>query len=113
MRYQLSCTSSSGRRPTPNDQRPLLETGDWRLATGKLAPSAMSSERLFSIIALVWFFGGALCLLAFPVQFIRFASLGTRPSLTSEQLRKARIVGIIALALGCIILLEFAYGLIR
>ena len=73
----------------------------------------MSSERLFSIIALVWFLGGAVCLMVFPVQFVRFASLGTRPSLTSDQLRKARIVGVIALALGCIIGLEFAYGLIR
>lgn len=73
----------------------------------------MTSERLFSIIALVWFFGGALCLLAFPVQFIRFASLGTRPDLTSSQLRKARMAGIVALLLGCIILLEFAYGFIH
>ena len=73
----------------------------------------MSSERLFSIIALVWFLCGAVCLLAFPVQFVRFASLGTRPSLSSDQLRKARVVGVIALVLGCIIGLEFAYGLIR
>lgn len=73
----------------------------------------MSAERLFSIVALVWFFGGALCLLAFPVQFIRFASLGTRPSLTPDQLRKARIAGAVALVLGCVILLEFAYGFIR
>ncbi len=73
----------------------------------------MSSERVFSIIALVWFFGGALCLLAFPVQFIRFASLGTRPDLSSDQLKKARIIGLIALVLGCIIGLEFAYGFIR
>jgi hypothetical protein len=73
----------------------------------------MSAERLFSIVALVWFFGGALCLLTFPARFIRFASLGTRPSLTADQLRKARIVGIVALVLGCIILLEFAYGYIR
>ena len=73
----------------------------------------MSAERLFSIVALVWFFAGALCLLAFPVQFVRFASLGTRPSLSGEQLRKARIVGVIALVLGCIILLEFACGFIR
>ncbi len=73
----------------------------------------MSSQRLFSIIALVWFLGGAICLLGFPAQFVRFASLGTRPSLTSDQLRKARIVGVIALVLGCIIGLEFAYGFIR
>ncbi len=73
----------------------------------------MSSERVFSIIALVWFFGGALCLLAFPVQFIRFASLGTRPDPSSDQLKKARIIGLIALVLGCIIGLEFAYGFIR
>jgi hypothetical protein len=73
----------------------------------------MSSERLFSIIALVWFLGGAVGLLVFPAQFVRFASLGTRPSLTSDQLRKARVVGVIALVLGCIIGLEFAYGFIR
>jgi hypothetical protein len=73
----------------------------------------MNSERLFSIVALVWFFGGALCLLAFPAQFIRFASLGTRSSLTPGQLRKARSVGCVSLLLGCIILLEFAYGFIR
>jgi hypothetical protein len=88
-----------------------LATSDWRLISYR--ESHMSAERLFSTIALVWFFVGALCLLAFPVQFIRFASLGTRPSLTSEQLRKARIVGVIALVLACIILLEFAYGFIR
>jgi len=88
-----------------------LATSDWRLISYR--ESHMSAERLFSMIALVWFFVGALCLLAFPVQFIRFASLGTRPSLTSEQLRKARIVGVIALVLACIILLEFAYGFIR
>jgi len=73
----------------------------------------MSSERLFSIIALIWFFGGALCLLAFPAQFIRFASLGTRPSLSSDQLKKARLAGVVALVLGCIILVEFAYGFIK
>jgi hypothetical protein len=73
----------------------------------------MSSERLFSIIAVVWFLGGALCLLAFPVQFIRFASLRTRPTLTPDQLRKARLAGVIALVLGCIILVEFAYGFIK
>jgi hypothetical protein len=73
----------------------------------------MTAEGFFSIVALVWFFGGALCLLAFPVQFIRFASLGTRPSLTPSQLKKARIVGCVGLLLGCIIVMEFAYGLIR
>lgn len=73
----------------------------------------MSPEHLVSLVALVWFFGGAICLLAFPVQFIRFASLGTHPSLTPGQLRKARMVGCVALLLGCIILLEFVYGLIR
>jgi hypothetical protein len=73
----------------------------------------MTSERLFSIVALIWFFGGALGLLAFPVQFIRFTSLGTHSSLTPGQLRKARIVGCIALLLGCIIVLEFLYGFIR
>ena len=73
----------------------------------------MSSERLFSIVALVWFFGGALGLLVFPVQFIRFASLGSRRNLTSDQLRKSRLAGIIALVLGCIIALEFVYGFIR
>ena len=70
-------------------------------------------QRFLSIIAMVWFFGGALGLLAFPVQFIRFASLGTRPNLSSDEVRKARMVGIIALVLGCIIGLEFAYGFIR
>jgi hypothetical protein len=73
----------------------------------------MSSERLFSIVALVWFLSGAFGLLAFPVQFIRFASLGTRPNPSPDQLRKARIVGLIALVLGAIIGLEFAYGFIR
>jgi hypothetical protein len=73
----------------------------------------MTSERLFSIVALVWFFGGALCLLVFPTQFIKFASLGTRPSLTTDQLRKARMVGCLGLVVGSIIVLEFVYGLIR
>ncbi|MGC2194801.1 MAG: hypothetical protein WA628_08995 [Terriglobales bacterium] len=73
----------------------------------------MTTERLFSIVALVWFFGGALGLLAFPVQFIRFASLGTHSTLTPGQVRKARIVGCVALLLGFVIVLEFAYGFIR
>jgi len=73
----------------------------------------MSVERLFSIVALVWFLGGAMGLLAFPVQFIRFASLGTRPNPSPDQLKKARIVGVIALVLGTIIGLEFLYGYIR
>ena len=73
----------------------------------------MTSERFFSIVALVWFFGGALWLLLFPTQFIRFASLGTRPNLTASQLRKARIVGCLGLLLGGVVMLEFAYGLIR
>jgi hypothetical protein len=73
----------------------------------------MSSQRLFSIIALVWFLGGAFGLLAFPLEFIRFASLGTRPNPSPDQLKKARIVGVIALVLGGIIGLEFAFGFIR
>ena len=73
----------------------------------------MSSQRLFSIIALVWFLGGAFALLAFPLEFIRFASLGTRPNPSPDQLKKARIVGVIALVLGGIIGLEFAFGFIR
>ena len=78
-----------------------------------MASLSMTSERFFSIVALVWFFGGALCLLLFPTQFIRFASLGTRPSLSPSQLRKAKIVGCFGLVLGSIIVLEFVYGLIR
>ena len=73
----------------------------------------MTSERFFSIVALVWFFGGALWLLLFPTQFIRFASLGTRQTLTPSQIRTAKIVGCLGLVLGSIIVLEFVYGLIR
>jgi hypothetical protein len=73
----------------------------------------MDFERFISILALVWFFGGALWLLLSPAAFVRFASLGTRQSLTPSQLRKARIVGCVGLLIGGLILLEFAYGLIR
>ena len=73
----------------------------------------MTFERFVSFISLVWFFGGALWLLLSPEGFVRFASLGTRPSLTPSQLRKARIVACAGLVIGGIIVLEFAYGLIR
>src|ERR1700675_1296477 len=73
----------------------------------------MTFERFVSFISLVWFFGGALWLLLSPEGFVRFASLGTRPSLTPSQLRKARIVACARLVIGGIIVLEFVYGLIR
>ena len=73
----------------------------------------MTFERFVSMIAVVWFFGGALWLLLSPAGFIRFASLGTRQSMTPSQVRKARIVGCVGLVLGAIIVLEFIYGLIR
>jgi hypothetical protein len=73
----------------------------------------MTFERFVSFISLIWFFGGALWLLLSPEGFVRFASLGTRPSLTPGQLRKARIVACAGLVIGGIIVLEFVYGLIR
>jgi hypothetical protein len=73
----------------------------------------MSFVRIVSFFSLIWFFGGALWLLLSPDGFVRFASLGTRQSLTPSQLKKARIIGCIALVLGGIIVVEFMYGLIR
>jgi hypothetical protein len=73
----------------------------------------MSFVRFVSMISLLWFFGGALWLLIAPVGFVRFASLGTRPSLNSSQLKKARILGCVGLVIGGIIVLEFFYGFIR
>lgn len=73
----------------------------------------MTFERFVSMISLIWFFGGALWLLLSPAGFVRFASLGTRQSLTPSQIKKARIVGCVGLVLAAIIVLEFIYGLIR
>ena len=73
----------------------------------------MSFTGIVSIISLVWFFGGALWLLIAPVGFVRFASLGTRQSLTPAQLRRARILGCVGLIICVVIVFEFKYGLIR
>ena len=73
----------------------------------------MSFERLVSFLSLVWFLGGGLWLLVSPNAFVRFASLGTRPSLLPNQLTKARIVGCVGLVIGLIIVLELANGYIR
>jgi hypothetical protein len=73
----------------------------------------MTFERFVSLISLAWFFGGALWLLLSPAGFVRFASLGTRQTLSPSQLRKARIIGCAGLFMGVIILLELAYGFIR
>lgn len=73
----------------------------------------MSLERLISIFSLLWFLGGALWLLLSPTGFVRFASLGTRQSLTPQQAKKARILGWVGLALGAIIVFEFLNGYIR
>jgi hypothetical protein len=73
----------------------------------------MSFERFVSFISLIWFFGGAIWLLLAPEGFVRFASLGTRQSLTPGQLKKARIIACAGLVIGVIIVLEFVYGLIR
>jgi len=73
----------------------------------------MTFQGFVSIFSLLWFLGGALWLLLSPAGFVRFASLGTRQSLTPDQLKKARIVGCLALLLGVVILLEFFYGYIR
>ena len=73
----------------------------------------MSFERFVSMFSLAWFFGGALWLLISPVGFIKFASLGTRQTLSPSQLRKARIFGIVGLVIGIIIVFELANGFIR
>jgi hypothetical protein len=73
----------------------------------------MSIMGIVSVISLLWFFGGALWLLIAPVGFVRFASLGTQQNLTPAQLRRARILGCVGLVVGAVIVLEFAYGLIR
>ncbi len=73
----------------------------------------MTFERFVSMFSLAWFFGGALWLLISPNSFVKFASLGTRQSLSPSQLRTARILGIVALVIGLIIVFEFANGFIR
>ena len=73
----------------------------------------MSFTGIVSVISVLWFVGGALWLLISPEGFVRFASLGTRPSLTPAQLRRARILAWVGLAIGVVIVLEFKYGLIR
>lgn len=73
----------------------------------------MTFERFVSMFSLAWFFGGALWLLISPNGFVKFASLGTRQSLSPSQLRTARILGIVALVIGLIIVFEFANGFIR
>lgn len=73
----------------------------------------MSFTGIVSIISLLWFVGGALWLLIAPAGFVRFASLGTRQSLTPTQLRRARILGCVGLIIGAVIVFEFKYGLIR
>jgi hypothetical protein len=73
----------------------------------------MTFTGIISVVSLLWFFGGALWLLIAPVGFVRFASLGTRQSLTPAQLRRARILGCVGLAIGVVIVVEFMYGLIR
>jgi multisubunit Na+/H+ antiporter MnhG subunit len=75
--------------------------------------AGMSFERIVSVFSVLWFFGGALWLLLSPVGFVRFASLGTRQSLTPSQMKKARILGCVGLALAVIIVLEFLNGYIR
>jgi len=73
----------------------------------------MSLERFISFFSLAWFFGGALWLLISPNAFVKFASLGTRPSLSPNQLRKARIFGVVGLVIALIIVYELANGFIR
>jgi hypothetical protein len=73
----------------------------------------MTFTGIISVVSLLWFFGGALWLLIAPVGFVRFASLGTRQSLTPAQLRRARILGCVGLVIGVVIVVEFMYGLIR
>jgi hypothetical protein len=73
----------------------------------------MTFTGIVSVISLLWFFGGALWLLVAPEGFVRFASLGTRQSLTPAQLRRARILGCVGLIICIVIIVEFKYGLIR
>jgi hypothetical protein len=73
----------------------------------------MTFERFVSMFSLAWFFGGALWLLISPNGFVKFASLGTRPSLSPGQLRKARFFGVAGLVIALIIVFEFANGFIR
>jgi hypothetical protein len=73
----------------------------------------MSFERFVSFLALVWFLGGGLWLLISPNAFVKFASLGTRPSLLHSQLNKARVLGCVGVVIGLIIVLELANGYIR
>jgi len=64
----------------------------------------------FIELMLVWFFGWGFLLLRFPVQCYRVLSLGKVP--TVKQIRRATLVGYMAMFFGCLILLEIAVGLL-
>lgn len=73
----------------------------------------MSFVGVVSVISLLWFLGGAFWLLIAPAGFLRFATRGTRDTLTPGQLRRARALGCVGLVIGLVIILEFKYGLIH
>ena len=60
---------------------------------------------------LIWFFGWGFALLKFPREFHRLLSLGKEP--TPRNLKLARIVGYMGLSFGMLLLIEFAFGLLK
>jgi hypothetical protein len=74
----------------------------------------MFSDRLFSVVGLVWFFGWGFLSLKYPVQSYRVLSWGRTP--TPKQPKLVRFVGYIGVGFDSfvmVLLLEIASGMIR
>jgi hypothetical protein len=75
------------------------------------ASSMIALPFKFKIVILAWLLIWGFLLLTFPVQCHRLLSWGRSP--TPRQLKSGRIVGYIALAFGCLFVLELAFAIIR
>jgi hypothetical protein len=69
------------------------------------------TSRIFSLIALVWFFGWGFLLLKFPRQIYRILSFGREPN--ARNFKNAKIVGYMGLGFGALLLLENIFGLLH
>jgi hypothetical protein len=67
-------------------------------------------DKVFALVALVWFLGVGVLLLRFPMASVRFLGWGRRP--TPKDLKIARVVGYMGVVFGCLLLLEVALGLV-
>ena len=63
------------------------------------------------VIALVWFFGWGFLLLKFPVLAYRILSFGRTPN--PLQLKREKALGNMALAFGCLFVIELISGIVR